>query len=227
MVYITGDMHGEQRLNDVIDFSKRNKDITSLIILGDFGGIWKINDLTIINELSKLTIDILFIDGNHENFDLLNTYPIEDWNGGKVHKISHNIRHLIRGYVFNIEGNRYFAFGGAESKDKGKRWEHISWWEQEIASMEDIETAQHTLSQNKVVDYVITHVGQMEIVQEMSRISPRFQVDKQSVTVSQLLQNTKYYRWFFGHYHNDVDYITDDCKNYSCVYRRFIPIKEV
>ena len=41
MVYITGDMHGEQRLNDVIEFSKRNKDVTSLIILGDFGGIWK------------------------------------------------------------------------------------------------------------------------------------------------------------------------------------------
>ena len=227
MVYITGDMHGEQRLNDVIEFSKRNKNVTSLIILGDFGGIWKNNDLTIINELSKLKIDILFIDGNHENFDLLNTYPIEDWNGGKVHKISHNIRHLIRGYVFNIEGDNFFAFGGAESKDKGKRREHISWWKQEIASTEDVETAQQTLLQNETVDYVITHVGQMEIVQEMSSISPRFQVDKQSVTVSQLLQNIKYRRWFFGHYHSDVDYITDDCKNYSCVYRRFIPIKEV
>lgn len=227
MVYITGDMHGEQRLNDVIEFSKRNKNATTLIVLGDFGGIWKNNDFTIINELSELKSDILFIDGNHENFDLLNTYPIEDWNGGQVHKISHNIRHLIRGYVFNIEGNRYFAFGGAESKDKCKRREHVSWWKQEIASMEDIEIAQHTLSKNETVDYVITHVGQMEIVQEMSRISPRFQVDKQSVTVSQLLQNTKYYRWFFGHYHSDVDYITDDCKNYSCVYRRFIPIKEI
>ena len=29
MVYITGDMHGEQRLNDVIKFSKINKDIGS------------------------------------------------------------------------------------------------------------------------------------------------------------------------------------------------------
>ena len=73
MVYITGDMHGEQRLNDVIEFSKRNKNVTSLIILGDFGGIWKNNDFTIISKLSKLKIDILFIDGNHENFDLLNT----------------------------------------------------------------------------------------------------------------------------------------------------------
>lgn len=227
MVYITGDMHGEQRLQEVMEYLNENKDVTTLIILGDFGGIWNDGNSSIINELSKLKTDILFVDGNHENFDLLNTYPVEEWHGGKVHKISHNIRHLIRGYVFEIDGNKYFAFGGAESKDKGKRREHVSWWKQEIASTEDVETAQHTLSQNNAVDYVITHVGQMEIVQEMSSISPRFQVDKQSVTVSQLLQNIKYCRWFFGHYHNDIDYITDDCKNYSCVCRRFIPIKEV
>ena len=26
----------------------------------------------------------LFCDGNHENFDLLSKYPVEEWNGGKV-----------------------------------------------------------------------------------------------------------------------------------------------
>lgn len=25
----------------------------------------------------------LFVDGNHENFDLLNAYPVENWHGGK------------------------------------------------------------------------------------------------------------------------------------------------
>ena len=28
----------------------------------------------------------LFVDGNHENFDRLYEYPVEEWHGGKVHK---------------------------------------------------------------------------------------------------------------------------------------------
>ena len=29
----------------------------------------------------------LFVDGNHENFDLLNTLPEKEWNGGRVHVV--------------------------------------------------------------------------------------------------------------------------------------------
>ena len=48
---------------------------------------------------------MLFIDGNHENFDKLNSYPVETWCGGKVHKIRNNVIHLMCGEVYCIEGN--------------------------------------------------------------------------------------------------------------------------
>jgi hypothetical protein len=56
---------------------------------------------------------VLFVDGTHENFDLLNAMAKESWNGGKVHIVSENILHLMRGQVFNINGKLFFTFGGA------------------------------------------------------------------------------------------------------------------
>ena len=39
----------------------------------------------------------LFCDGNHDNFDLLSKHPVEEWNGGKVHRIRPKVLHLMRG----------------------------------------------------------------------------------------------------------------------------------
>ena len=59
----------------------------------------------------------LFVDGNHENFDRLYEYPVEEWHGGKVHKIRPSVIHLMRGQIFEIEGKSIFTFGGASSHD--------------------------------------------------------------------------------------------------------------
>lgn len=49
---------------------------------------------------------------------MLKAYPVEEWDGGRVQKITDNILHLCRGSLFEIAGRRIFAFGGAESHDK-------------------------------------------------------------------------------------------------------------
>ena len=59
----------------------------------------------------------LFVDGNHENFDRLYAYPVEEWHGGKVHKIRPSVIHMMRGQVFAIDGKSVFTFGGASSHD--------------------------------------------------------------------------------------------------------------
>ena len=117
MIYLTGDTHGSFGR-----FSKKCFDAESgdfLIICGDFGGIWdgSKNDRYWINWLSEKKYTVLFIDGNHENFDLLNSYPVSEWNGGSVHKITDKLIHLMRGQVYTIEGHRFFTMGGASSHD--------------------------------------------------------------------------------------------------------------
>ena len=64
-----------------------------LIILGDFGGIWdgSIWDDELLDWYEKQPYTVLFVDGNHENHYLLNKYPVEDWCGGKIHRIRQNV----------------------------------------------------------------------------------------------------------------------------------------
>ncbi len=62
---------------------------------------------------------LLFVDGDRDNFDRLysDEFEVVDFHGGKAHKIRENIYHLMRGYVFELCGKKFFAFGGATSTD--------------------------------------------------------------------------------------------------------------
>lgn len=130
MIFITGDTHRTDLLC-IHHFCDNHPELTKddyIIIAGDFGGVWSMDTLERdLQPFSDLPVTVLFVDGNHENFDLINSYPVEMWNGGKVHKIKPDIIHLMRGQVFEIEGKTIFTFGGATSIDKDYRVEGESW----------------------------------------------------------------------------------------------------
>lgn len=116
MVYVTGDMHG-----DIARFDspalKRLKKGDTLIVCGDFGFVWdnsKAEQKT-LKKLGSKKYNICFIDGTHENFELLNAFPVTEWCGGKVHHICGNLYHLMRGQVFRIDNMTFFTMGGGES----------------------------------------------------------------------------------------------------------------
>lgn len=112
---------------------------------------------------------MLFVSGNHENFDLLAEYPVGDWCGGKVQRIRPPVIHLMHGYIYSIQGKKFFTMGGASSHDidggilelddpqfKRKcrildhsgalyRVNHRSWWEEELLSEEEYQTARVAL----------------------------------------------------------------------------------
>jgi len=128
MIYITGDTHGEyDRMIKIF----KNSDISwtaddYLVICGDFGYVSKRNE-AFLNEMDDFGATILFIDGNHENFDLLNSFPVEIWNGGKIHKVRKSIIHLMRSQVFKIDDTTLFTLGGGYSFDRYMRQENVSW----------------------------------------------------------------------------------------------------
>ena len=124
MIYITGDCHGNfERFNTSI-FPEQNEMTKEdyVIICGDFGGVWhkgaESNEETMVLDwLDSRPFTTLFVCGNHENFDRLYQYPVENWHGGKVHKIRESVIHLMRGQVFKIAEKKIFSFGGASSHD--------------------------------------------------------------------------------------------------------------
>ena len=90
-----------------------------MIIAGDFGAIWngEPDDAEQLDWLEALPFTTLWVDGNHENFDELYSYPVEEWHGGKIHHIRPHVLHLMRGQIFETEGYTFFTMGGARSVD--------------------------------------------------------------------------------------------------------------
>ena len=124
MIYITGDCHRNFERFNTRNFPEQ-KEMTKddyVLICGDFGGIWNKDtenkeETWLLDWLDCKTFTTLFIDGNHENFDRLYAYPVEEWHGGKIHKIRPSVLHLMRGQVFEIAEKKVFTFGGASSHD--------------------------------------------------------------------------------------------------------------
>ena len=161
----------------------------------------------------------LFCDGNHENFDLLSKYPVEEWNGGKVHRIRPKVLHLMRGQVFTIEGKTFFVMGGASSIDKEYRTEGLNWWTEEIPSVREMEEGLANLGKvGYKVDYVITHSAPTTV---LTSINPTYKTDAVTRYLETVRQNIKFGWHYFGHYHIDKDFL-----NYkaTCLYNNIIEI---
>ena len=206
MLYITGDTHGNfDRILKWTETTNLNKDKDFLFILGDFGYIWD-NKRTSFEKdnldfISCLPFTTLFIDGNHENHERLNSMRVVNFSGGKAHKVYDSIYHLMRGQVYEIAGKRIFTFGGASSIDKHLRTEGISWWKEEEFNYREANTAYDNLNKiNWEVDYVLTHSAPFSIRDKL------FEDNKPSSTermLEAMLRNIKFKRWYFGHYHID------------------------
>ncbi|MBO5410108.1 MAG: metallophosphoesterase, partial [Clostridia bacterium] len=158
MVYITGDMHGDYKRFDSPALKKLKKGDT-LIVCGDFGFIWDNSkrEHKILKKLGNKKYNICFIDGTHENFELLNAYPVSMWNGGKVHNICGNLFHMMRGQIFRIDNMTFFTMGGGESPDIDIRFEENAWSKDEFPSREELlEGAANLEKLNCRIDYVVT-----------------------------------------------------------------------
>ena len=219
MIYITGDTHGINDFEKLIHHEFKKEDY--LIICGDCGIVWNQDKLPIyIKFYEELNCTVLFVDGNHENFSLLNKFPIKNYLGGKVHVISDNIYHLMRGEVFTIEGFTFLAFGGADSIDKHLRKENISWWEEERPTLNDIDNALKNLEKHKNnVDYIITHTCDEKTLYNKCFRSINAKIYP-SNTYLNFLEQINYKKWFFGHYHLDQE--IDEKKR--CLYHDIIYI---
>ena len=233
MVFITGDCHAKFNKFSVENFPEQ-KEMTRddiVIVCGDFG-LWHDNneERYWFKWLSEKNFTVVFVDGNHENFDRLysNEFPIVDFHGGKAHKIRDNIYHLMRGYVFEFDGKKFFCFGGASShdisdgildradfnsdeefmatvKDWDKRWRmfrinHLSWWKQELPKEDELALGLQTLTKNgNKVDYIISHC----CPQEIASLCGFWEPDVLTQWFNMVAHTVQFDKWYFGHYHDN------------------------
>lgn len=228
MIYITGDTH-----SDFSRFTEENFPIQSemtkddyIIICGDFGGVWTFEEESrrekeALDWLNNKNFTTLFVDGNHENYTRLYNYPIEEWKGGKVHKIRDSVLHLMRGEIFDIDNKKIFAFGGARSHDiqdgilnldeEEKIYEYrkrrayfrirnFSWWDLELPTNQEMENGIENLEKvNYKVDYIISHCCPTSI---QALINPTYKRDILTDYLQQISEKCIFKKWYFGHYHD-------------------------
>lgn len=208
MVYVTGDLHGDISRLIGRSTSKLKKGDT-LLICGDFGFIWdgSKTEEKILKKLSKLRFTILFVDGVHENFELLSQYPTEEYAGGIAQKIYPNIYHLLRGEIYTIEEKTIFAFGGGgqEEEEMQIRKEYATCWEQQTPSKSEMHHGLESLAKYHFsVDYIITHYPSGKLGSRLlSRKYKEQSIASVQIFLNQIEEQISYSHWYFGGYHTD------------------------
>lgn len=208
-IIITGDTHGSVEMNR-LSFKNfpEGHSLTKndyVIITGDFGAIWDgtKTDEYWLDFLEDKPFTTLFCDGNHENFNLLYNYPVEEWNDGKIHVIRPSVYHLMRGQIFTIDNKKFFVMGGATSIDKGFRKENESWWSQEIPSVEEFDGGIINLEANNYkVDYIITHCLPDSLLDVLYCGYNEHDL-LTNYLEHMVARTTTFKNWFCGHYHTD------------------------
>lgn len=230
MIFMTGDKHGAHDIHDLnTENFPEQKGLTKqdyVFVTGDFGLVWNNNkeDRYWQKWLHEKSFTTLWIDGNHENFDLLDTYPVTQWNGGKVHMINDSLIHLMRGQIYTIDGKSFFTFGGALSIDKGLRKVGQSWWEQEIPNQQEMEEGLRNLEKHHWnVDYIVTHDCPTSAYLKMSRFMTLYGI---TTNLNSYFDNieamVQFKHWYYGHYHRDE--VVDE--KHTLLYHKKIKLQE-
>ena len=204
LVYVTGDIHGQLSRFDAPEIKRLRKEDTRLIC-GDFGFIWDggREEEAALKKIGKRRFVTAFVDGTHENFDLLSQYETVDWMGGKAQHITGNLYRLLRGQVYTIEGKTFFTFGGGESPDRELRMEQHKWWKEEMPTIAEMRAGVDALDAvDRRVDYLITHAPPGR-VRGLLKTEDDSMMNALAVYFEELSGAVSFEKWFFGSLHID------------------------
>lgn len=232
-IFLTGDVHGSIDICKLSSsFWPEKKSLTKddlLIILGDFGLLWKNEpdkeEIYWRDWLNDQPFTILTIDGNHENHWRLSQLPLVDMFGSKVGKYTDSIYYLKRGEIYNINGYIFFCMGGAASTDKLTRLIGSTWWPEEVPSVKEMYYGMDNLEKvNYTVDFILAHTLPKNLIKRLlavyhidikNIIDPnqldavaknmydRY-VDPTASYLQEVCNRTKFSKYFCGHFHEDL-----------------------
>lgn len=210
-VTVAGDWHGNYKYTVKAMNWIRNEHRTNVVVhVGDFG-VWPHSDgsLGFISGVETLAAErnmvILFVDGNHENFDWLLRQPISD---DGVRRLTDHVWHLPRGFRWRWQDKIWLACGGAYSIDKMWRRKSVDWFPEEEINGSDW----YECWDNGQADVMVTHdcpYG-VPIPLEGNGISlpPSIQSESDShrLKLREITDDVQPMTLFHGHYHVRYDY---------------------
>lgn len=214
MVYLHGDLHGE---TDALLEKLRCAPVQpgdTIVLLGDIGLNYRVGDYNDYRKkalLEQTGINFLCIHGNHERRPLtLDSYYTAQWCGGTVYiELPYpHLRFAKDGEIFDLEGYKAIALGGAYSVDKDYRlavgW---PWFADEQPSDEIKAAAEKQLSAaGWKIDIVLSHTCPAKYIPTEAYL---FNVNQSTVDKSteewldRIESRLSYTAWYCGHWHID------------------------
>jgi Calcineurin-like phosphoesterase len=211
---VAGDWHGDSWAIQALKHA-RLAGCDTVLHAGDFGfwpralppgkeGFYK----GVRDYLIQSNMRLFWVDGNHENHDLLNP------GFGDEH-----IRHLPRGHRWQWWGKTWMAIGGGVSVDKKWRRPHISWFPEETLTPRQFE---YCLRPGDV-DIIIAHdapegskIPGIHAKEKMGEVESEFPLEaiadswEHRGLLAEIAKDKQPDYWFHGHYHcrynDEVDY---------------------
>jgi Icc-related predicted phosphoesterase len=207
VVMFAGDIHGNiGHAEWVISHAKKNE-VTHIISVGDFGyWVHRPFGKQFVNRVAKLAeeaqIKFLWIDGNHENHDLLRDLTDKYGKNNPIPTPNEWLQYIPRGCRFQIGETTFMGYGGAYSVDWLDRVEGDSWWRGELINPFDVD-----LLSNEPVDILMTHEAPYNNGEKIT-YKDDIQVSiAQRHLVKEILDKVTPQFHICGHHHTRVDWM--------------------
>lgn len=212
-IYITGDTHRDfARIQEFCEFAQTSQD-DIMVILGDAGINYYLDetDINLKNELSEYPITFFCIHGNHEESPSeIDTYEEIEWQGGIAYAEPEypNLIFAKDGEIYDFDGKKAMAIGGAYSIDKGYRLHNgMQWFETEQPDDTIMSFVENQLDKLKwKIDYIFSHTAPLKY-EPTDVFIPGLNQENVDKTTEKWLDKIEdkldYKHWFLGHYHTD------------------------
>lgn len=222
-ILFLGDTHGNFAwVHDVIDTAKEH-DVDWIVQLGDFG-YWehKKHGVDFLHGvqaelagtdpyMGEHPLDMVFIDGNHENHPVLRRNYGPEAENHRTHpeygfwRVRDNLWHAPRAHRWLFDGVQFMSMGGAYSIDKEFRKVGVSWWWEELTTDEEIDAG----IAGGLVDILLTHdcpAGVQGAIDEyggLDRQKDRWPDSLANrVRIKRLVEQVRPFALVHGHYHH-------------------------
>ena len=212
MIYLTGDIHGNPTQVELFCSKMQLTEKDTIVMLGDvglnyYGGK---RDRLPKRILSSLPVTFLCIHGNHENRPQnIPDYKPTLWNGGRVlvDEEHPNILFAEDGEIYDLDGKKALAIGGAYSVDKFYRLQRgFGWWADEQPSELTKRKVEGVVSECKDIDIILSHTCPKKYIptEMFLPMIDQSSVDNSTEEWLDTIEDTVNYKaWYCGHWHTD------------------------
>ena len=212
MIYLTGDIHGNPTQVELFCSKMQLTEKDTIIMLGDvglnyYGGK---RDRLPKRILSSLPVTFLCIHGNHENRPQnIPEYKPTIWNGGRVlvDEEHPNILFAEDGEIYDLDGKKALAIGGAYSVDKFYRLQRgFGWWADEQPSELTKRKVEGVVNECKDIDIILSHTCPKKYIptEMFLPMIDQSSVDNSTEEWLDTIEDTVNYKaWYCGHWHTD------------------------